>query len=75
MKNYIVNIAAFFIVALVCYYVYIWTDLKSIFKVEISYLQWIALELITNVLIVGPLNKKPKDKNDSKRSKVSSDLS
>lgn len=75
MRNYIVNISAFFLIALICNYVYIWTDLKGIFRVEISYVQWLALELVLNLLVVGPLTKKPKDNNEPKRFKVPSDLS
>jgi hypothetical protein len=75
MRNYIVSISAFFLIALICNYVYIWTDLSKIFGVEISYVQWLALELVLNLLVVGPLTKKPKDNNEPKRFKVPSDLS
>lgn len=74
MRQFLINIATFFLTALICQYVYIWTGLKSIFGVEPNYIQWISIELILNILVVGPLNKTPKEKNDSKGSKISLDL-
>jgi hypothetical protein len=49
-------------------------DLKNLFGVEPTFMQWLAIELILNILVVGPLNKTPKEKNDSKGSKISLDL-
>lgn len=74
MRQFIVSVGTFFLTALICKYVYIWADLKSIFGIEPTYFQWISLELILNLLLVGPLTKKPKKPNDSKGSKISFDL-
>lgn len=74
MRQFLISIATFFLTALICQYVYIWTSLKDIFGVEPNYMQWVSIELIINILVVGPLNKTPKEKNDSKGSKISLDL-
>lgn len=74
MRQFLISIATFFLTALICQYVYIWTGLKDIFGVEPNYMQWVSIELIINILVVGPLNKTPKEKNDSKGSKISLDL-
>jgi hypothetical protein len=75
MRHFITKVATFFLTALLCKYAYIWTELDKVFGVELGYLQWLAIELIINLLVVGPLINKPKYKpNDSKGSKISFDL-
>jgi len=75
MRQFITKVAAFFITALLCTYVYIWTGLNTIFKVDITYIQWLAIQLILNLIIVGPLLNKPLNKkNESKGSKISLDI-
>jgi hypothetical protein len=75
MRQFIIKVATFFITALLCTYVYIWTGLNTIFKVDIAYIQWLAIQLILNLIIVGPLLNKPLNKkNESKGSKISLDL-
>jgi surface polysaccharide O-acyltransferase-like enzyme len=75
MINFITKIAIFFITALLCMLAYNWTSLNQVFKIELNYLQWLAVELIINLLIVGPLlNQHKQKKNDSKGSKISFDL-
>jgi hypothetical protein len=49
--------------------------LNTIFKVDIAYIQWLAIQLILNLIIVGPLLNKPLNKkNESKGSKISLDI-
>jgi hypothetical protein len=75
MRHFITKVAAFFITALLCTYVYSWTGLNTIFKVDITYIQWLAIQLILNLIIVGPLLNKPLNKkNESKGSKISLDI-
>jgi hypothetical protein len=74
MRQFLISLGTFFLTALICNYVYIWTDLKNLFGAEPTFNQWLSLELILNILVVGPLNKTPKEKNDSKGSKISLDL-
>jgi len=74
MKQLIISVLSFFLVALFCDYVYAWTDLESIFGADPTYPQWLAIEFIVNLLLVGPIIKTNREKNDSKGSKVPLDL-
>ena len=77
MKQFITVLLANVLVQLVnatiCYFVYRWFDLVSIFGTEVTFTQWLAISTIVTTLVVIPKQTNLKS-NDSKGLKVPSDV-
>jgi hypothetical protein len=70
------TLATLAVIALLCTYVYRWNNLDQIFGAEISFLQWVAIILIANVLFPAKdIFKHEEKKDDNKGSKIPRDIS
>ena len=68
MKKFIIggikSILILTIIAVICNYCYIWANLNKLFSTDITFIQWYAISIITNLLIPSKDLFNSTDKND-----------
>ncbi|CAB4175633.1 hypothetical protein UFOVP972_288 [uncultured Caudovirales phage] len=62
----IVGVGKLLLISLICYLVYEWNDLAKVFGPVISYLQWLGIIVIINILMPDGINSSKKE-NDKQR--------
>lgn len=71
ITKWIVNICVLLLSAAFCYTLY-FAFLLELFEVQISYMQWLSILIISNLMFTKTIPQEPKD--ESKGNKISRDL-
>ena len=67
----LVKLTTILLTSIVCALTYLLTNLISIFQVDITFLQWIGITVISYLLFSNTITPNSPDKNDTKRPKIS----
>lgn len=67
----LVKFTTILLTAIVCFLAYLLTDLISLFQVDMTFLQWIGITIISYLLFSNTIAPNSLDKNDTKRPKIS----